>query len=228
MIRYFPFLVIIIIFNSLQAQQTDRVVFKDSTLEKLVRECAGKPEGELFRSDVDTIIALPKPRPRHCRMSLVDQDELEKALKEFDEQNPSAKSSIQGIIKRQAVYTNLALKSMPPPITDISGIENLVNLKSLDLPSNNIRDISALKNLKKLEFLTLSNNNISDISSMKKLKHISWLDLNTNQVKDISPLVDNSRLGEGDSVFLLDNPLNERSITKYILILKERGVEAVY
>ncbi len=54
-------------------------------------------------------------------------------------------------------------------ITDISFLENLTKLSSLDLSINKISDISVLKNLTNLQSLVLSDNKISDISPLLSL-----------------------------------------------------------
>lgn len=71
---------------------------------------------------------------------------------------------------------------------DISGIENLVNLKRLNLEDNEITDISPLKGLVNLESLNLNSNRISDISSIGGLTNLKALYLNNNEIVDISSL----------------------------------------
>jgi Leucine-rich repeat (LRR) protein len=95
-------------------------------------------------------------------------------------------------------------------IKDIAGIENLVNLKRINLEknkisnieplrqlnnveevcldNNEIRDINALENIASIESLSLSSNRIEDISNLKDLKNLEKLDLSKNEIKDISPL----------------------------------------
>lgn len=73
-------------------------------------------------------------------------------------------------------------------ISDISCIQNLSQLQSLNLLSNNISDISSLKSLTQLQSLYLRNNNISDINSLKSLTSLQSLDLRNNNVSDISSL----------------------------------------
>ncbi|EET89415.1 leucine-rich repeat protein [Clostridium carboxidivorans P7] len=73
-------------------------------------------------------------------------------------------------------------------IKDFSGIENLTNLKQLNLRESEINDISELKNLVKLQSIDLSYNKISDISALKNLTNLKKLNLGNNKVRDISVL----------------------------------------
>ncbi|MBV7273866.1 leucine-rich repeat domain-containing protein [Clostridium sp. PL3] len=73
-------------------------------------------------------------------------------------------------------------------IKDISGIENLVNLKSFILTYSQIEDISPLKNLTNLQTLWLYDDNITDISPLKGLINLKELELYGNQIVDIPSL----------------------------------------
>ncbi|MDP6142526.1 MAG: leucine-rich repeat domain-containing protein, partial [Dehalococcoidales bacterium] len=82
----------------------------------------------------------------------------------------------------------------PFNISDLTGLEYCLNLRKLNLESNNISDISALAGLSNLEWLSLWDNNISDISA----------------------LIENAGFSDGDSVYLMDNPLSAESTNSYI------------
>ena len=83
-------------------------------------------------------------------------------------------------------------------ISDISGIENLINLTEFSLSDSAVSDIGLLKGLTKLEMLNLGNNEITDISSLKNLSNLRVLSLSNflpdflaehkNQISDISAL----------------------------------------
>ncbi len=73
-------------------------------------------------------------------------------------------------------------------ITDLTGLERFVNLKSLVLVENRVRDIRPLTNLTKLTFLDLGSNAISDVSPLAGLTHLEVLRLWSNQIVDVSPL----------------------------------------
>lgn len=73
-------------------------------------------------------------------------------------------------------------------IKDLSGMENLTNLKQLNLCGNEIKDISKLKNLLNLKDIDLSHNEISDISALKNLTNLKKLNLGNNKISDVSEL----------------------------------------
>ncbi|MCH9031077.1 MAG: leucine-rich repeat domain-containing protein [candidate division Zixibacteria bacterium] len=73
-------------------------------------------------------------------------------------------------------------------IIDLTGLENLTGLKSLDLNNNTISDISPLNGLTGLTTLDLGSNQISDVSPLAGLTGLSVLSLSVNQISDITPL----------------------------------------
>lgn len=73
-------------------------------------------------------------------------------------------------------------------IKDLSGLENLTNLKSIDLSKNEITNISSLSNLTNLENLFLSYNQINDIAPLKSLPNLKILYMDKNQISNIISL----------------------------------------
>jgi Leucine-rich repeat (LRR) protein len=73
-------------------------------------------------------------------------------------------------------------------ITDLTGLEYLVNLASLNLSGNKIEDLTPLQSLTGLKYLVLDANQITDISALSGLTNIEWLSLEQNAISDISPL----------------------------------------
>ncbi len=109
-------------------------------------------------------------------------------------------------------------------ITNISPLKELTNLTLLGLWSNSVSDISPLAGLNNLRDLNLGYNSISNISVLSGLTNLRGLFLRDNNISDISPLVANTGLGDGDRVWLQENPLNFASITTHIPALQSRGV----
>ena len=133
---------------------------------------------------------------------------------------------------------------------------SLPKLQWLDLSSNHIADISPLSGFNSLNFLDLGYNSVSDITYLSVLTSVYWLNLDTNlvgdlaalqgltnlkalcldgnNVADISPLVTNSNsggLGQGDFVYLHDNPSLDLSLdpqATYLQQLKGSGVTVYY
>jgi len=143
--------------------------------------------------------------------------------------------------------TNLESITMLTPhsrnISDLTGLEYLVNLTDLDLRDNQISDISLLASLARLTKLNLSFNQISDISSLASLTNLTALDLSWNEISNLSPLVgltnlrflsleqnnvndisalvENIGLSEGDTVILTNNPLSATSLDQELQELFE-------
>jgi len=82
--------------------------------------------------------------------------------------------------------TTLSLKW--EDITDITPLEELINLNSLNLYKNKIYNIAPLKKLLQLKELILNDNNIYDINSLKHLVNLHTLELANNRIDDISSL----------------------------------------
>lgn len=70
-------------------------------------------------------------------------------------------------------------------ITKIEGLDKLTDLKRLDLNSNCITKIDGLGNLRNLTMLDLSNNKISKIQGLKSLSNLDFLDLHDNVITKI-------------------------------------------
>lgn len=113
-------------------------------------------------------------------------------------------------------------------ISDVSPLANVTSLRHLLLRDNGVSDISPLANLVNLEVLDLGNNWLYDIDAISSLPNLRVLDIFSNDIVDIGPLVLNTGFGEGDTVYLDQNPLNETSLYEYIPALKDRGVEVYY
>ena len=113
-------------------------------------------------------------------------------------------------------------------ISDISPLADLDGLELLHLGYNEVANISTLADLFRLGELQLQNNRIRDISPLADLRRLGYLDLSNNDIRDIEPLVSNSRLRDGDRVFIQGNPLTENSIAVHVPALLERGVELTY
>jgi internalin A len=73
-------------------------------------------------------------------------------------------------------------------ITDISPLSNLIHLQRLDLSCNDITDISPLSNLSNLKDLTLRDNDIADVSVLSNLTEIENLNISNNSITEIGKL----------------------------------------
>ena len=113
-------------------------------------------------------------------------------------------------------------------ISVLTGLEHATNLTGLNLSSNTISDISPLAGLTNLKGLNLWDNNITDISTLGGLTNLIGLSLDNNKVTDLSPLLENTGLGQGDTVNVRGNPVNAVSINTHIPTLQRRGVNVQF
>ena len=113
-------------------------------------------------------------------------------------------------------------------VSDLSPLAGVTKLTHLDLSHNNIRDVSPLTGLIELTNLHLSHNNIRDVSPLTGLIELTNLNLSNNNISNLAPLAANVGLGNGDSVNVYDNPLNDASTNTHVPALQARGVEVYY
>ncbi|MCU0544903.1 MAG: leucine-rich repeat domain-containing protein [Oscillatoriaceae cyanobacterium Prado104] len=73
-------------------------------------------------------------------------------------------------------------------ILDITPLQSLTNLTSLNLTGNQISDITPLQFLTNLTHLLLHDNQISDITPLQFLTNLTHLLLHDNQISEIAPL----------------------------------------
>lgn len=77
---------------------------------------------------------------------------------------------------------------------NISSLANLHVLENIELTGCKVDDISWIEELKNLKTINLANNNITDISSMTNLINIEEINLEYNRIRDISPIINNKKL----------------------------------
>lgn len=75
-------------------------------------------------------------------------------------------------------------------ITDLTPLSKNINLQYISLNDSLISDLTPIKNMKNLEYLSLKNNNISDLTPLKDLSKLQTLILDGNNIRDLSPLKD--------------------------------------
>ena len=94
---------------------------------------------------------------------------------------------MEKLINLNASYAN---------ISDLTGLEDATNLRSLQLSDNSLSDISPLAGLTSLITLDLGDNFISDIAPLAELTNLKQLNLRGNAISDISPLAGLTNLTE--------------------------------
>lgn len=107
-------------------------------------------------------------------------------------------------------------------LSDITGIERLVNLKQLGLSHNQIMDVTPLAQLSNLEILDLRGNPISDGTPLGKISSLTSLDLGSVKIKDFSfvknlPKLDSLRLDDNqlENIEFLSGMENLKGLTLY-------------
>ncbi|MFX1258529.1 MAG: leucine-rich repeat domain-containing protein [Promethearchaeota archaeon] len=73
-------------------------------------------------------------------------------------------------------------------ITELKGLEGLVNLKKLSLANRGVTEIKGLDNLINLEYLDLFGNDIVEINSLDNLVNLRYLNLGCNKITDLKGL----------------------------------------
>ena len=110
----------------------------------------------------------------------------------------------------------------------LGGVQCLTTLTELYLGDNQISDVRPLAPLKALQDLVLEVNAIADIGPLDGLSNLNALSLHSNQIGDLAPLVANTGLGDGDVVWLADNPIDMSAQAANIQALEDRGVVLVF
>jgi internalin A len=99
-------------------------------------------------------------------------------------------NKLEGDILTSDVEKITSLMATSANISNLDGIEKLVNLRLLALDVNEISDLKPLKDLDSLELLGLSHNEIRDVSSLEKLINLRKLSLYDNPLNNYKPLKD--------------------------------------
>lgn len=88
----------------------------------------------------------------------------------------------------RVVYGGTLRPSPENPFESLAGIQNLVNLRTLNIINRLITDIGPLSELENLDFLSLHTNWISDIGPLAGLTNLTQLILSENPISDLEPL----------------------------------------
>lgn len=91
-------------------------------------------------------------------------------------------------------------------ILEIKGLENLGNLRELNLDSNQIKEIAGLEKLTSLRKLSLRNNQIEEIKGLDSLTDLSELNLSNNSIREIKGL---DNLHKLKTLWLKSNEITE-------------------
>ena len=197
------------------------VSFADANLESVIRGLISQPGGDIMYSSLLNITEIGANFENIASLSGLEYCENLIFLHATDNQisDLTPLSNLQNLWSLDVVMNQ---------ISDISPAASITSLGQLTVGQNNISDISSLSSLTNLTWLRVHYNNITDISSLQYLTNLHWLDISGNQIANISPLVSNSGLSTGDTIYMQVNPLSTESINTYIPQLQSRGVTVIY
>ncbi len=163
------------------------VTFTDPVLEARVRECMGKPEGDITAAEAEAVTELvmnnewPPPEEVITDIrSLAAFKNLNKLELMF--QSVSDISALAGLSKLQ--YLSLGGNQ----ITDFSPLSGLTEMDSLQIWGNQASDLSPLAGMTKLKVLMIGGCPVTDISVVANFKELIILDITTCPISDISAL----------------------------------------
>lgn len=73
-------------------------------------------------------------------------------------------------------------------VTSLQGIQNLVNLRVLDVTGNAISDLRPLSGLEILQVLFISSSGLTTLDGIQSLESLTFLDAHDNAIADLAPL----------------------------------------
>lgn len=149
--------------QAVQVAAPSASVFKDAVMERAVRAALNAPDRELAGSDLASVTSLYIVGER-CT---ADEEEFYSLLHDWER---------TGQVSQK-------------PLLSLEDAAMLPNLQKLCVCASGISDISALEGLNALETLELKGNPVADASVLAKLPRLKALGLNGCSVTDLSPAV---------------------------------------
>jgi hypothetical protein len=107
-------------------------------------------------------------------------------------------------------------------ISDLTGVENCINITALNLSCNRLDRLSHLAGLVQLECLYISENDITGIEGLAAMKELRELDISFNEIEDISVLLSLPNLRY---VNVIGNPIRTKDVLRE---LEKRKVIVLY
>ncbi|MBU3101773.1 MULTISPECIES: leucine-rich repeat domain-containing protein [Clostridium] len=146
-------------FNLTDTFDATVITFPDKNLEKSIRNIIRRPNGNIFKGDVNTIWEL--------------------------DASDSNITDISGV----EYFTKLnSLDLSNNQISNVEPLRGLTNLESVDLSNNQISNVEPLRGLTNLESVNLSNNQINNLEPLRGMTNLIYLNLAGNQLNNIEPL----------------------------------------
>ncbi len=140
-------------------------------------------------------------------------------------------SPVEGDLSPLAGLTSLRRLQLYEPGTPFRNSQELAGLSQvryLTLTRGGLDGISPLADMAYLFEVDLEGNRIEDLAALGGLERLHYLDLDDNGIRDIAALAANARLGAGDTISLVGNPLGPDALLTHIPDLESRGVTVAY
>ncbi|MFW6306326.1 MAG: leucine-rich repeat domain-containing protein, partial [Bacillota bacterium] len=183
------------------------ITFEDSNLEYVVRDAINKPEGDIYKTDVQEITTISIHPTGEAPIGVSSLKGIEN-LVNLEQIYLNSTGGISDLSPLSGLEELIYISINGNKVTDLSPLRNLTNLNILHLSYNEISDISPLSNLTGLTELSLYDNQIKDITPLSSLKNLTYLKLGRNQISDISAL---SNLNKLDYLSLFFNQIEDIS-----------------
>ncbi len=119
---------------------------------------------------------------------VVYKDELYKVKKGILNLRGIEISDINNILGLEELKNLKNLDLSNNNISEIRGLENLSNLLALNLSYNNLKNLKGIENLINLEYLNVSNNKVEDLKGISNLANLSTLNITNNYISSIDEL----------------------------------------
>ena len=175
----------------------DRVTkWTEPTLEALVRETLGKPDGDIMLSELDHVWGIELFGDTHIYFNADGGYEMYKnedgSYKTFDVLEVT-NVDLRGISSESnlpvdGAYSVDGVHYTRGSITKLADFANFRNIKFLSVFKNSLKDMRGLSGLDRLSEIRLVDCAIQDAESLSELQQIIALDLRKNKISDIKPL----------------------------------------
>lgn len=190
----------------------EKVVFKDSSVEKAARAALSAGGGDIMTNDLWQIEELIL---YDAQIKSLDDLKLFKKLSSLNLKNvtlPEDLSVLTELPLQQLTLSACGLRS-----EDLEFLKGMPELSKLDLSKNLITDMQFAKELYNLKSLNVSENKIQSVMPIHDKKNLESLDISKNAVEDVSPLGGLSGL---KSLWASDNRISGIGNISYLFALE--------
>lgn len=175
------------------------------------------------------VVNIPDANFKKIILDLLREDEKSKTVDDMDKYKLYIKPESETEVYEDEMELIKIIFFNDKNITDITGIEKGINIKTLALDSNNISNIEPLKNLINIENLRIMGNKVTNLDSLYNMKKLVYLEAQGNEITDISGLKGTTSL---KSAMLNNNKIKDITPLSNLkdlgfLLLEENEIEDV-